>query len=105
MRQLDYRLLGPLEVAVDGVLVPLGRPQQGAVLAMLLLQPGRAVSTDELIDQLWPEKPPQKPQTALQGYISALRKQLGRETITTGGGGYTLQAQPEQIDAHRFEAL
>jgi predicted ATPase/DNA-binding SARP family transcriptional activator len=105
MRQLVFGVLGPLEASVDGTPVSLGRPQQRAVLAILLLLPNRPVSTDRLIELLWPEKPPGKPQTAVQGYISSLRKLLGRETIETAGGGYQLRAEPEQLDLGRFERL
>jgi predicted ATPase/DNA-binding SARP family transcriptional activator len=105
MRQLDYRLLGPLEVVAEGVPLRLGRRQQRAVLAILLLHVNRAVSADQLIEQLWPEKPPGKPQTAIQGHISGLRKVLGREAIRTAGGGYALRVEAGQVDAHRFERL
>ncbi|MDX6510901.1 MAG: hypothetical protein QOE36_405 [Gaiellaceae bacterium] len=103
MRQLDYRLLGPLEVSEGGEALPLGRTQQRAVLALLLLHAGRTVSTDQLIEALWPEKGPAKPQTAIQGYVSGLRKALGAKTIATAAGGYALQVDPESVDAHRFE--
>src|SRR3989442_14401034 len=73
---LEYRILGPLEVLRDGMPVALGGPKQRAVLALLLLQPNRVISTDELIERLWPEKAPGKPQTAVQGYVSDLRKAL-----------------------------
>jgi predicted ATPase/DNA-binding SARP family transcriptional activator len=105
MRRFDYRLLGPLEVQVGDELLPLGAAKQRAVLAILLLRLNRTVSTDQLIEHLWPDKPPGRPQTAIQGYISGLRKLLGRESIETSGGGYTLHAGPEQLDLNRFEQL
>lgn len=52
------------------------RTEAAGLLALLLLQSNRLVSTDKLIEQLWPEKPPGKPHTAVQGYISDLRKVL-----------------------------
>jgi DNA-binding SARP family transcriptional activator len=64
-----------------------GSPRR-SVLAILLLNLNRVVSTDQLVELLWPHKPPGRPQTAVQGYVSALRKLLGRETIETSGGGY-----------------
>ena len=105
MRQLDFRLLGPLEVVGEDGSLPLGRRQQRAVLAILLVEVNRAVSTDRLIESLWPQKPPVKPQTAIQGYVSGLRKLLGREAIETSGGGYVLRTESEAIDAVRFEHL
>src|SRR5207245_10446150 len=105
MRPLDYLLLGPLEVRDGDQPLVLGRRQQRAVLAILLLNLNRAVSTDELIEALWPERPPGKPQTAIQGYVWGLRKLLGREAIRTAGGGYSLRAEAGQVDMRRFERL
>src|SRR4051794_24337969 len=105
MRQLDYRLLGPLQVYDQDGPLALGRRQQRAVLAILLLELNRTVSTDRLIEALWPDRPPGRPQTAIQGYVSGLRKLLGRETIVTSGGGYHLQGESDCLDALRFEKL
>ena len=56
---MEFRLLGPLEVVDDvGKAVPLGGRRPRAVLAILLLSPNRAVSTDRLIDAVWGEDPP-----------------------------------------------
>jgi predicted ATPase/DNA-binding SARP family transcriptional activator len=105
MRRFDFRLLGPLEVAGEEGSLRLGRRQQRAVLALLLLELNHSVSTDRLIESLWPAGPPRRPETAIQGYISALRKLLGWETIETSGGGYCLRAEPESLDAVRFDGL
>jgi predicted ATPase/DNA-binding SARP family transcriptional activator/Tfp pilus assembly protein PilF len=58
-----------------------------------------------LIELLWPEKPPGRPQTAIQGYVSGLRKLLGQGTIETTAAGYVLHAEAEQLDVNRFERL
>src|SRR3954451_8644495 len=102
--RLLYRLLGPLEVDVDGVPAALGRRQQQALLALLLLRVNEPVSTDELVELLWPERRPGKPLASIQGYISGLRKLLGAETIETVGG-YRLNAEPDSLDTHRFVTL
>jgi DNA-binding SARP family transcriptional activator len=104
-RQVQYRLLGPLEVARDGELLELGGAKQRAVLAILLLEAGRAVSTDRLIEDLWSEQAPGRPKTAIQGYVSGLRKVLGAGVIETVAVGYVLRADLDQLDLHRFERL
>ena len=101
----DYRLLGPFEVDVDGRPLALGRRQQRALLAILLLRVNKPISTDELVELLWPQRRPGKPLVSIQGYVSGLRKLLGAETIETVGGGYRLCAGPETLDACRFEQL
>src|SRR5512132_1110624 len=42
--RLEFRILGPLAVRVDGVSVPVGGPKQRALLAMLLFSANRVVS-------------------------------------------------------------
>ncbi len=105
---IDYRILGSLEVLRAGRQVPLGGAKQRAVLAILLLGANRVVRTDELIDALWTEIPPGKPQTAVQGYISQLRKILDPdhpfEVIITEAAGYRLPAGQDDLDLFRLES-
>jgi DNA-binding SARP family transcriptional activator len=54
---LEFRILGPLEVRADGVVVPMGGPRQRALLAVLLLSANRAVSRDRLIEELMLDPP------------------------------------------------
>lgn len=102
---MEFRILGPVEVWEDGLPVPLGRGKQRAVLALLLLNANRIVSTDRLIDQLWDGQPPATAATALQGHISGLRKALGPDVIATRRPGYVLEVEPTQVDLGRFEGL
>jgi predicted ATPase/DNA-binding SARP family transcriptional activator len=103
--KLEYRVLGPVEVRRGDESLPLGQPKQRAVLALLLLDRDHAISQDQLIEKLWPESAPGKPRTAVQGYISGLRKTLGAGAIETSDSGYVLRADSDQLDAHRFESL
>ena len=81
---IEFRILGPLEVvADDGEPLVLGAPKQRALLALLLFDAGRAVSTDHLIDALWGEQPPKTAGTSLQNFVSQLRKVLGPDRIVT----------------------
>src|SRR5689334_18305677 len=68
----DFRILGPLEAFNETGPLLLGGQKQRAVLAMLLLEPGRIVSTDRLIDALWGEQPPRTATTSLQNFVSQL---------------------------------
>jgi DNA-binding SARP family transcriptional activator len=102
---VDFRILGPLEVAQDGRSLRLGGAQQRALLAVLLIYRGEVLSTDRLIDELWGEQAPSSAIKIVQGYISQLRKALGDDVILTRGRGYLLAVQSERVDAGRFEAL
>jgi len=100
---LDFRILGPLETEEDGRLLTLGGPKQRALLALLLLHANEVVPRDRLIDELWGERAPETAATALQGYVSGLRKTLGPERIATRAPGYLLQVEPDALDLGRFE--
>jgi DNA-binding SARP family transcriptional activator/WD40 repeat protein len=102
---VEFRILGPLEVARDGEPLALGAVQQRALLAVLVLHRGEVVSTDRLVDELWGERAPAAAAKTVQVYVSQLRKALGAGVIVTQGRGYRLAAAPGQVDAVRFEAL
>ena len=102
---LDFRLLGPLEVRRNGVALSLGGPKQRALLAVLLLDAGRTVSTDRLLDALWGEQPPRTAQTSLQNFVSQLRKLLGPDVLVTRPPGYLLRIDPHSLDANRARAF
>ena len=83
----------------------IGRGKPRVLLTRLLLDPGRTVPADKLIDALWGERPPPTATKALHVYVRELRRTLGPGRIVTQGSGYQLRAEPEEIDARRFEAL
>jgi DNA-binding SARP family transcriptional activator len=101
----DFRILGPLEVEDDTGTLLLGGLKQRAVLALLLLEAPKAVSTDRLIDSLWAEQPPRTAATSLQNFISQLRKALGADVLVTKPPGYALEITPDQVDLTRFRRL
>jgi YVTN family beta-propeller protein len=102
---LRISILGPLEVLVDGNELQLRGAKQQALLVILILNRGKAVSADHLIDLLWGARPPATAAKALQVYISGLRKALGSKTVVTRAGGYLIAVGPEQVDVDRFEGL
>jgi DNA-binding SARP family transcriptional activator len=83
----------------------LGGPKQRALLALLLFDAGRAVSTDRLIEALWGEQPPKTAATSLQNFVSQLRKLLGAERIVTKPPGYLIRIEPAQLDVNRVQLL
>ena len=101
----DFRILGPLEIVDETGPLLLGGLKQRAVLALLLLEAPKAVSTDRLIDALWAEQPPRTAATSLQNFISQLRKTLGADVLVTKPPGYALAIRPEQVDLARFRQL
>ncbi len=102
---MEFRILGSLEVRENGHTVPLGGAKQRALLASLLLRANEVVSRDRLVDELWGASPPATAATALQVYVSQLRKALGRELILTQPPGYLVRVGDGELDLHRFEWL
>ena len=55
---VEFQILGPLDMRIGGVPVAIGGPRQRALLAILLLSANRVVSRDRLIDELLDGAPP-----------------------------------------------
>ena len=102
---MEFRILGPLEVIEDGHALDLGGQKPRILLAALLLHANEAVSSDRLVEALWPEKPPETAQKALQVYVSQLRKLLGKDRIETVPLGYLLRIGEDELDADRCGRL
>ena len=105
---MDFRILGPLEVLDDERPLDVGGGKQRSVLALLLLHANEVVSSDRLIDELWPDEPPASATKIIQAHVSRLRKALdgvGEGILLTRGHGYLLRVEPGQLDRDRFRGL
>jgi DNA-binding SARP family transcriptional activator len=102
---VEVRLLGPLEVGVEGRHLEVRRQKQRALLALLALRAGEVVSTDRLVDELWGDEPPKAAVGSLQNFVSELRKLLGADVLVTRSPGYLLDIPRDAVDVHRFERM
>ncbi|MEV8504206.1 BTAD domain-containing putative transcriptional regulator [Actinoplanes sp. NPDC051475] len=110
---MDLRLLGPVRAWRDETELPLGSARRAAVLTVLALHAGHAVSRQQLVGALWGEEPPASAIGNVYTYVSTLRRVLepdrdrwaAGQLLTSGGGSYCLHVQPENVDVFRFEAL
>jgi DNA-binding SARP family transcriptional activator len=110
---IDLRLLGPVRAWRDDAELPLGSARRAAVLAVLALHAGHAVSRQQLVSALWGEEPPASATGNVYTYVSTLRQVLepgrGRwsagQLLTSGGGTYCLHVREQDVDVFRFEAL
>ncbi|MFJ8963557.1 BTAD domain-containing putative transcriptional regulator [Lentzea sp. NPDC102401] len=104
----EYRLLGPLEVVLDGEPVPVPAGRGRVLLATLLLRANRFTSVDELVERLWEGAPPDldRAHKTLQTVVMRLRQALGEANcVRHEPGGYLAEIEPEQLDLLRFRAL
>ena len=105
--EVRYRLLGPMEVCVDGAPVKLPGTAERALLAQLLLNPGRTIPATMLVDRLWSESTlPVDPMNALQIRVSKLRRALKAmgvgNVVTREGVGYRATIEVSTVDALDF---
>ena len=109
-RRLQFGLLGPLEMSIDGTLVALGTPKQRAVLAQLVINRNRPVGVDSLITALWEEWPPSGARASIHSYVSNLRKLLSsggidpKAVLAAAPPGYRLSIADSSCDLGRFIA-
>ena len=107
--RLRVTLLGEVAARVDGCPEPvdLGHERQRCVLAALLVEPGRAVPADVLLERAWGDRLPRHPREALYSYVSRLRRVLapGGCAVERRPGGYLLRIDPLDVDLHLFDDL
>jgi DNA-binding SARP family transcriptional activator len=89
-KSVQFGVLGPLQITVDGAPINLGTPKQRAVLAVLLVNRNRPVAVDSLVTAAWAESAPAGARASLHSYVSNLRKLLS----TTGAAGAALVSAP-----------
>ena len=92
-------------MSLDGEPTALGGQKRRALLAVLLLDAGRVVSRDRLIDALWGDEPPDTARNTLQVYVSQLRKLLPEGVLETAPAGYRLVVEANSVDLFEFIRL
>jgi DNA-binding SARP family transcriptional activator/tetratricopeptide (TPR) repeat protein len=105
---VEYRVLGPVQVHVEGKPAAVGGPKPRALLALLLLNPDRVVPTSQIIEALWGGHPPASGATRVHGVVSELRAAFARAGVVpapigTHPHGYLFTVTDGQLDLHAFE--
>ncbi|MFL6121650.1 BTAD domain-containing putative transcriptional regulator, partial [Actinophytocola sp.] len=104
-------MLGPLEVTDGGARLTPSRLKARTLLALLLANAGRTVSTAEANQALWGASPPASARSNLYSYVAELRRTLNRSPHAEGNrlirtaGGYLLHVEDGEVDARIFEGL
>lgn len=103
---MNVRLFGGIEVAFDDRAdVKISAAKARWLLAFLALDVGNSRSVDSIIDALWHDRPPASAPNLVQGYVSDLRKIVGRALIRTTDTGYALVVDENAVDVVRFRQL
>jgi DNA-binding SARP family transcriptional activator len=108
---LRFRILGPVELRADRMVVPLGGQKPRLLLVALLLHANQAVSLDRLMEVLWESSPPNSAMANFHTYVASLRRALSRaipsdgERLLCQRGRYLLRAEPGELDLQVFDDL
>ena len=79
--EIQFGVLGPLQMSVGDSCIAVGTPKQRAVLAMLIANPNRAISAAELITAIWDDEPPAAARISLIAYVSNLRRIMAQAGV------------------------
>jgi DNA-binding SARP family transcriptional activator len=110
---LRFTLLGPLEIVRDGIDYAPTTPKLLQVLAMLVMNPGKIVHIDTIVQELWANEPPRSVRTTMHTYVYQLRRCIdendlapfGETMLVTKPPGYVFRIDPSQVDVFTFHAL
>jgi DNA-binding SARP family transcriptional activator len=105
---VEFCVLGPPQIITEAGAVPMAGHRQLTVLALLLLNRGRIVPLEQLVDAVWEDDPPATAKRQIQNCVSALRGLLDRhgrrEPIVADGPGYRIRLEGGELDLQRFES-
>ncbi|QUQ63297.1 AfsR/SARP family transcriptional regulator [Kutzneria sp. CA-103260] len=107
---MEFTILGPTRLHVQGVPADLGTAKQRGLLALLLHDVNNSVPIDTLVGELWsPDRTFRQVRSSLQALVSRLRKALEKAgapaRIDRDGDAYRIDTDPSLIDLHRFRAI
>ncbi|RZS30376.1 DNA-binding SARP family transcriptional activator [Herbihabitans rhizosphaerae] len=100
-----FGVLGPLEIRDGDAPVPITRPRQRSLVAVLLAEPNRVVSVDEVINRIWGDDPPATARPQVHAMVSAVRRALpdGERVLRTQTSGYQLEVTAATLDMLAFD--
>lgn len=110
--EMQFRLMGPVEIHSAGEVIEIGPPQQRLMAAALAVDAGRLVTAETLIARVWDDAPPGARRT-LHVLVSKMRSVLrnasqpapGDVSVARRSGGYVLELGPDRVDLLRFRRL
>ncbi|MPY98523.1 MAG: hypothetical protein GEU97_11100 [Actinophytocola sp.] len=109
MTKFRFALLGPLTIDHGDVPVRLAGRRQQIVLAVLLLDAGRVVPPERLVDAVWPDDPPRTAREQVQTAVWRIRQALGApgspDVLVTTPAGYQVDVDRTSVDVFRLDEL
>ncbi|WP_441223908.1 BTAD domain-containing putative transcriptional regulator [Phytohabitans sp. LJ34] len=100
-------MLGPVTVVIHGRRHRIPRAQTRGLLALMLLNLGRRISREGVIEAMWGGAAPSTARSQVHNAVTVIRGHLADlgapELLDSGPSGYELLVEPEQVDAARFD--
>ncbi|MFD9702893.1 BTAD domain-containing putative transcriptional regulator [Lentzea sp. NPDC059081] len=101
---MRFTVFGGISARTNGRLTEFGPTRLAALLGVLLVDAGRVVGTDELVERVLGDAPPPRARAMTQTWLTRLRHTLPG-LIERGAAGYALRVDPLEIDLHLFRHL
>lgn len=102
---MEIRVLGPVRVHHNGREAHVSTPQVRRLLAFLAAWPGEVLESERIMVGLWGTEITEKSRNTLQAHVYQLRKLIGSDRVVNEAGGYRLNVEPHDIDAHAVFGL
>lgn len=109
---MEFQILGPVGLRLNGHWLTLGSDKERVLLAALALDAGRPVAISELIERLWDGDPPARARENAHTYVSRIRRRLraagvrpDAPTIVGRAHTYILRTSRDSVDRQRFQHL
>ncbi|WP_405792931.1 AfsR/SARP family transcriptional regulator [Streptomyces sp. NBC_01506] len=107
---MEFQILGPVGLRLNGRWLTLGSDKERVLLAALALDVGRPVAINVLMERLWDGDPPARARENAHTYVSRIRRRLraagtgpGAPGIVSRAHTYTLRAARDSVDRQRFQ--
>ncbi|SDP15075.1 DNA-binding transcriptional activator of the SARP family [Lentzea jiangxiensis] len=99
-----FTVFGGVSARVGGTTTEFGPTRLGALLGVLLVDAGRVVSADDLVERVLGEEPPPRARAMMRTWLTRLRQTLPG-LVERDGAGYVLRVEPLEVDLHLFRHL
>lgn len=103
--RMEIRVIGPVRIHRDGAEHVLPNSQVRRLLTFMAAWPGESIETERIMVGLWGDHITEKTRNTLQTHVSQLRKLIGGDRVVCEGGGYRLDIEPSNVDAHAVFGL
>ncbi|WP_439656600.1 BTAD domain-containing putative transcriptional regulator [Lentzea sp. HUAS TT2] len=101
---MRFTVFGGVSARTGDRTTEFGPTRLGALLGVLLVDAGRVVSAEDLVERVLGDAPPPRARAMMQTWLTRLRHSLPG-LVERDGAGYRVRVDPLEIDLHLFRHL